>query len=95
MPDRKQVITLRSKEFVGSFAILLSMWCFYLEAAVVRWATTNRKVALGSEFSCLPDLFMDFGHVGCLSISTTVPRPRKYRTIVYRDVTNLLAVFCS
>lgn len=96
MPDRKQVITLRSKEFVGSFAILLSMWCFYLEAAVVRWATTNPKVALSSEFLMFARFFLGFlVTLVVFLFQRRLPRPKHTGTIVYRAVTNMLAVFCS
>ena len=84
-----------SKEAYGSFAIFISMFCFYLETAVVRRATTTH-VALSTPFLVFARFFLGFIVVGCVFLfQRKIPRPRQCRLILARAVTNILAVFCS
>ncbi|GAK57640.1 hypothetical protein U27_04607 [Candidatus Vecturithrix granuli] len=96
MSNTQQLAPLRSKEFVGSVAILVSMLCFYLEAAVVRWATTNPEVALGSAFLMFARFFLGFLVTALVFLfQRRLPQPKHTGTIIYRAVTNMLAVYCS
>lgn len=96
MADIKQIVPLRSKEFIGSLAILASMLCFYLEAAVVRWATTNPEVTLRSAFLMFARFFLGFlVTVVVFLFQRRLPQPKHIGTIVHRAVTNMIAVYCS
>lgn len=96
MSDTTHSVSLHSKEFIGSIAILISMNCFYLEAAVVRWATTNPEVALGPQFLIFARFLLGFLVTGVVFLfQQRVPRPKQTGTIVFRAVTNMIAVYCS
>ena len=87
---------LRSKELLGSIAILVSMICFYLEAAVVRWATTNPEVALSSQFLIFARFLLGFLVTALVFLfQQRLPHPKHIGTIALRAVTNMIAVFCS
>lgn len=96
MSDTTHTVPLHSKELVGSIAILVSMICFYLEAAVVRWATTNPDVALGSQFLVFVRFLLGFLVTALVFLfQRRLPRPKHTGRIVFRAVTNMLAVYCS
>jgi drug/metabolite transporter (DMT)-like permease len=84
-----------SQEIYGSVAILTSMWCFYLETAVVRWAT-SANIALSTQFLIFVRFLVGFLVVGFIFLVKRKPfRPRRYQYLLGRAVTNILAVFCS
>jgi drug/metabolite transporter (DMT)-like permease len=87
--------TLFSPELYGSIAILTSMWCFYLETAVVRWATAG-AVALSTPFLIFVRFLVGLLIVAGVFLLKRKPlRPRGYLPLLGRAFTNLLAVFCS
>jgi drug/metabolite transporter (DMT)-like permease len=84
-----------SQETYGSVAILASVWCFYLETAVVRWATAG-NVALSTPLLIFVRFLVGFLVVGCVVGCKRKPlRPCHYSLLLGRAVTNILAVFCS
>lgn len=83
-----------SQELYGSIAILASMWCFYLESAVVRWATAS-NVALSTQFLVFVRFLVGFMVVGLVFfIKRKSSRPSHYQLLLGRAVTNILAVIC-
>lgn len=87
--------TLFSQELYGSIAILTSMWCFYLETAVVRWAT-SANIALSTPFLVFVRFLVGFLVVGLVLLIKHKPlRPRYYYSLLGRALTNSFAVFCS
>ena len=84
-----------SQELYGSIAILTSMWCFYLETAVVRWATST-NIALSTPFLVFVRFLVGSLVVGLVFIIKHKPfRPRHYHFLLGRALTNILVVFCS
>ena len=86
---------LFSQELHGSIAIFASMWCFYLETAVVRWATST-NIALSTPFLVFVRFLVGFLVVGLVFLIKRKPlRPSHYYFLFGRALTSILAVFCS
>ncbi len=82
-----------SKEIYGSVAIFASMFCFYLETAVVRWATTTQNM-LNTPFLVFVRFLFGFIVVGLVFLVYRKPfRPQRMGLLIWRTVTNLMAVF--
>lgn len=65
-----------SQEIYGSAAILTSMWCFYPETAVVRWAT-SANISLSTQFLVFVRFLVGFLVVGLIFLVKRKPfRPR-------------------
>lgn len=85
---------LFSQELYGNIAIFMSMWCFYLEAAVVRWATAA-DIALSTPFLVFVRFLVGFLVVGLVFLIKRKPfQPRHYHFLLGRALTNIFAVFC-
>lgn len=91
MPEKH----LFTQEFCGSVAILASMWCFYLETAVVRWSTSS-NVALSTPFLIFVRFLVGFLLVGLVFLIKRKPLwPRRYPLLLGRAATSIFAVFCT
>ena len=78
---------------LGSTAIFLSAFCYYLSTVVIRWS--QARVAIDPAYFVIFRFLLGF-IVVCLAMAARRegPRPRRFHLLIGRMATNCVAVYC-
>ena len=78
---------------LGSAAIFLSAFCYYLSTVVIRWS--QAKVAIDPAYFAIFRFLLGFIVVCMIMVGKRQgPRPRRFHLLIGRMATNCVAVYC-